>query len=216
MLTGVAAHERRAGRSNVYNLGTDETIVVDDSIALITAPPRRHAADRAHRGRRGWTGDTPLILLDCTRIRALGWAPTLTIQQAIVRTLDWFEANPAAVVGAGGQTDERDLQPRAAAHLPRRRRHRSALVLRAARRLPRLRRDRQVRLHADPHGLPAALPDEVPEIEEVDDAVGDPAPDPARDAAPPLARETRSRSPRWPTSPPGPAWARRARSRSAC
>ena len=30
-----------------------------------------------------------------------------------------------------------------------------------ARRLPRLRRDRQVRLHADPHGLSAPLPDEV-------------------------------------------------------
>ena len=57
--------------------------------------------------------------------------------------------------------DERHLQPRAAAHLARRRRHRPALVLPRARRLPRLRRDRQVRLHAHAHGLPAALPDEV-------------------------------------------------------
>ena len=47
-------------------------------------------------GRRGWAGDSPLIHLDCARIRALGWAPTLTIREAIVRTLEWFEANPYA------------------------------------------------------------------------------------------------------------------------
>jgi UDP-glucose 4-epimerase len=47
-------------------------------------------------GKRGWAGDSPLIHLDCTRIRALGWSPTLTIKDAIVRTLEWFDANPYA------------------------------------------------------------------------------------------------------------------------
>jgi UDP-glucose 4-epimerase len=45
-------------------------------------------------GRRGWAGDSPLIHLDTAKIRALGWEPTLTIPQAIERTLDWFEAEP--------------------------------------------------------------------------------------------------------------------------
>ena len=35
MLTAVAAHESRPGEIGVYNLGTDETVVVDDSIAII-------------------------------------------------------------------------------------------------------------------------------------------------------------------------------------
>jgi UDP-glucose 4-epimerase len=80
----------------VYNLGTDETVVLDDSIEIITAhlgvrPQIEHTG-----GARGWAGDSPLIHLDCTRMRALGWAPTLTIAQAIGRTLEWFDANPYA------------------------------------------------------------------------------------------------------------------------
>lgn len=47
-------------------------------------------------GRRGWVGDSPLIRLDTTRIRALGWQPQLTIEQALARTLEWFDANEYA------------------------------------------------------------------------------------------------------------------------
>ena len=53
-------------------------------------------------GLRGWPGDSPLIHLDCSRIRALGWEPTVTIDEAIVRTLDWLEANPYAVAETAG------------------------------------------------------------------------------------------------------------------
>lgn len=97
ILAAVAQHEGDAGTANVYNLGTDETVVVDDSIAVITrhlgvTPEIEHTG-----GRRGWPGDSPLIHLDCSRIRSLGWRPTLTIEQAIVRTLDWLAANPYAL-----------------------------------------------------------------------------------------------------------------------
>ena len=44
--------------------------------------------------RAGWIGDSPLIHLDCSKLRALGWAPELTIAEAVGRTLDWLEANP--------------------------------------------------------------------------------------------------------------------------
>ena len=49
-------------------------------------------------GRRGWAGDSPLIRLDCAKIRALGWKPSLTIEQAIVLTLEWLERNPYALL----------------------------------------------------------------------------------------------------------------------
>lgn len=81
----------------VYNLGTDETIVVDDSISTITerlgvAPRLEHTG-----GARGWLGDSPLIHLDCTRIRALGWQPTVSIADGIRRTVDWLQQNPWAL-----------------------------------------------------------------------------------------------------------------------
>ena len=47
-------------------------------------------------GRRGWTGDSPLIQLDVDRIRGLGWRPRLTIREALVRTLEWLDANEYA------------------------------------------------------------------------------------------------------------------------
>lgn len=95
ILLAVATHDDDNGSTHVYNLGTDETVVVDNSVALITghlgvSPTIEHTG-----GRRGWAGDSPLIRLDCARIRALGWKPTLTIEQAIVRTLEWLERNPS-------------------------------------------------------------------------------------------------------------------------
>jgi UDP-glucose 4-epimerase len=97
MLTATAAHSGASGSINVYNLGTDETVVLDDSVAMIAAHLGVSPAIEHTGGRRGWAGDSPLIHLDCSRIRALGWKPTLTIEQAIVSTLHWLEANPYAV-----------------------------------------------------------------------------------------------------------------------
>ena len=96
IMTAVREHDERPGELGVYNLGTDETVVVDDSIGVIcrhmgVEPELDYAG-----GKRGWPGDSPLIVLDCARIRSLGWRPTLTIEEAIVRTLEWFDANPYA------------------------------------------------------------------------------------------------------------------------
>lgn len=96
MMVAVARHDDRTGDLAVYNLGTDETVVVDDSIRVICEhmglePELQHTG-----GQRGWAGDSPLIALDCTRIRALGWTPTLSIRDSIVRTLQWLDANPYA------------------------------------------------------------------------------------------------------------------------
>ena len=44
-------------------------------------------------GDRGWVGDNPFIFLDCSRMRALGWKPKLTIREGIVRTLEYLEQN---------------------------------------------------------------------------------------------------------------------------
>jgi UDP-glucose 4-epimerase len=89
ILTAADRHDDDSG-THVYNLGTDETVVLDESIAIITehlgvSPQIEHTG-----GRRGWTGDSPLIHLDTSRIRSLGWEPRLTIREAIVRTLDWL------------------------------------------------------------------------------------------------------------------------------
>jgi len=69
-------------------------VTVDDSIATITAQLGVKPQLEYMGGVRGWPGDSPLIHLDCERIRALGWRPTLSIRDAIRRTVDWLEQNP--------------------------------------------------------------------------------------------------------------------------
>ena len=87
------AIERAADRVNVFNLGTDEYCTVDQSIGWITArlglkPAREYAG-----GDRGWVGDSPFIFLDCSRIRALGWRPKLSISEGVERTVAYLQDN---------------------------------------------------------------------------------------------------------------------------
>jgi UDP-glucose 4-epimerase len=81
---------------NVFNLGHADWIEVRESVAVITramgVSPRIEYAG----GERGWPGDSPKILLDTKRIRALGWAPTKSIDESVVETLKYFAENPFA------------------------------------------------------------------------------------------------------------------------
>lgn len=88
------ALEKAGGKVNVLNLGTDEYCEVNDSVGWITEalgirPERTYSG-----GERGWIGDNPFILLDCTRMRSLGWRPKLSIREGIVRTLRYLQENP--------------------------------------------------------------------------------------------------------------------------
>jgi len=85
----------RAGQTiNILNLGADEYCDVDNSIGWICehlriSPERVYAG-----GERGWIGDSPFIFLDCSRMRALGWKPSLSIREGVIRTLRYLERNP--------------------------------------------------------------------------------------------------------------------------
>jgi UDP-glucose 4-epimerase len=95
ILLAARHHEQEAG-AHVYNLGTDETIVVDDSVAMITAQLGLSPAIEHSGGRRGWIGDSPLIHLDTARIRGLGWEPRVTINEALRHTVSWLAENEYA------------------------------------------------------------------------------------------------------------------------
>jgi UDP-glucose 4-epimerase len=78
---------------NVFNLGTDEYCTVDDSLGWISnylgiQPQRSYSG-----GERGWIGDSPFIFLDTSKIRELGWRPTLSIREGVIRTLEYLQRN---------------------------------------------------------------------------------------------------------------------------
>ena len=78
---------------NIFNLGTDEFIPLHDSVDTITQELGLTPRIEYTGGPRGWIGDNPFIYLDCARIRALGWAPALSIRQGIVRTVRYISEN---------------------------------------------------------------------------------------------------------------------------
>ncbi|MDB5070548.1 MAG: NAD-dependent epimerase/dehydratase [Candidatus Eremiobacteraeota bacterium] len=92
----VTALERADAKVNVLNLGHDEYCTVNDSIGWICARLGVQPKLVYSGGNRGWIGDNPFIFLDCSAMRALGWAPTLTIRESVERTVDYLrESEPA-------------------------------------------------------------------------------------------------------------------------
>lgn len=88
------AIDKARDRINVFNLGTDQVCEVNDSIGWITGYLGVNPQLTYTGGDRGWVGDNPLIFLDTTKIRSLGWRPKLSIRDGIIRTLDYLRANP--------------------------------------------------------------------------------------------------------------------------
>jgi UDP-glucose 4-epimerase len=88
------AIEKATDKVNIFNLGTDEFCEVNDSIKWITSHLSLSPKLNYTGGERGWIGDSPIIFLDCARIRALGWSPRLSIKEGIIRTLDYLQQNP--------------------------------------------------------------------------------------------------------------------------
>ena len=94
MLTAV---ERAHERVNIFNVGCDSSCEVQESVdwmcgALGVAPRIEYGG-----GDRGWPGDNPVIVLETSRIRALGWEARLTIREAVLATLEYLRANPDIV-----------------------------------------------------------------------------------------------------------------------
>jgi UDP-glucose 4-epimerase len=87
------ATERAQAPLNVLNLGRDDYCSVDDSLGWICEHLKLRPERRYTGGTRGWIGDSPFILLDASRVRTLGWAPRLGIREAVIRTLEYLQAN---------------------------------------------------------------------------------------------------------------------------
>lgn len=78
---------------NILNLGTDEYCKVNDSIGWICKHLKLTPKLDYSGGERGWIGDNPFIFLDCSRMRSLGWKPKYSIQDGVIKTVEFLQAN---------------------------------------------------------------------------------------------------------------------------
>jgi len=89
----LAALQRASGQVNILNLGAEEYCTVNDSLGWICRRLGVEPQVQYTGGVRGWIGDSPFIFLDTARIRSLQWRPSLTIEQAILKTVDYLREN---------------------------------------------------------------------------------------------------------------------------
>jgi UDP-glucose 4-epimerase len=77
----------------IYNLGNDEYVQVNDSVGFICGALGLKPKLEYSGGSKGWVGDNPFIFLSTKKIQSTGWKTSLTIEQGIKRTLQWLQAN---------------------------------------------------------------------------------------------------------------------------
>ena len=77
----------------VFNLGTPEYVQVKNSIGYICQHLGLQPRLEFTGGERGWVGDNPFIFLETKKVQSTGWQTELTIQQGIIRTLQWLQQN---------------------------------------------------------------------------------------------------------------------------
>jgi UDP-glucose 4-epimerase len=85
--------ENAKEKINIFNLGTNEYCQVTDSIGWIYNHMHINPTLNFTGGERGWIGDNPFIFLDTSKIRNIGWQPKLTIQEGIIKTLNYLQNN---------------------------------------------------------------------------------------------------------------------------
>lgn len=84
---------KQNNKVNIYNLGTNEYVQVNDSVKFIINHLGLNPEIKYSGGNKGWIGDNPFIFLDTNKIENTGWKPKLTIEQGVISTLKWLQQN---------------------------------------------------------------------------------------------------------------------------
>jgi UDP-glucose 4-epimerase len=89
------ATEKSPGNKNIYNLGHDDFMnVVDLAKIIFDELGLKNVKLDFTGGVRGWLGDSPLVHLDTSRIKNLGWKPQTSIEEGIRRTVRYLRDRP--------------------------------------------------------------------------------------------------------------------------
>jgi UDP-glucose 4-epimerase len=87
--------EKGTVQKNIFNLGHDYFITVVEVVKIILDElDARDVKLEFAGGKRGWIGDSPLVHLDTSKIKALGWKPETSIEEGIRRTVRHLTQNP--------------------------------------------------------------------------------------------------------------------------
>lgn len=84
---------QNVSKSEIYNLGTEETCTVKNSIEIICRYLNLDPKVEYGNTKKGWIGDNPFILLDISKMKKLGWSPKYDIEKSITDTVAYLHKN---------------------------------------------------------------------------------------------------------------------------
>lgn len=87
------AIEKANAKVNLFNLGVDGYCEVNESIGWICQTLGVNPKLVYSGGERGWIGDNPFIFLDTKKIRSLGWIPKYSINEGVIKTVEFLGNN---------------------------------------------------------------------------------------------------------------------------
>ncbi len=76
-----------------YNICSGESATINESIKWITEAMDVSPEITYTGGNKGWVGDAPKLTPDPTKLRSLAWGPTITVEQAVKKTVGWMLEN---------------------------------------------------------------------------------------------------------------------------
>jgi UDP-glucose 4-epimerase len=83
--------ERSEKGFNIFNIGSDEWVTVNYISKIVINELKLQNVELSYTGgEQGWTGDVPLMLLDISKLKNLGWKPTMRIDEAIRKYVKWI------------------------------------------------------------------------------------------------------------------------------
>jgi len=83
-------HGKATGRVNIFNLGLQEQTTVDELADYVIEEMGLSNVQKTYSGgARGWVGDNPVVYLSTKKIKALGWRPKTSPEEAIRLTARW-------------------------------------------------------------------------------------------------------------------------------
>lgn len=78
-------------RFDVFNIGSDEQVTVNWIAKVISNELGLDPEFKYTGGKRGWKGDVPVMLLDVSKIKSLGWEPKVSTMEGIRRYVRWLK-----------------------------------------------------------------------------------------------------------------------------
>jgi UDP-glucose 4-epimerase len=88
------AVDRFQGKKGIFNLGHDAFLNVLDLARIVTSELGLDGVEFVTSGgERGWLGDSPVVHLETSRIKELGWVPRISIEEGIRATTRFLMEN---------------------------------------------------------------------------------------------------------------------------